>query len=140
MVDNRIKEIREELEMTQQEIGYVFGVSSSTFAGWENGHDIIPLQKLVKLANMYKYSLEYIARLNRVNNYQPINKLNKTKIGKNLHTIRKSLNLTQRDIANECAISQTTYSNYEKGYYLISTMTLYTICKNHKISMDEILR
>lgn len=139
MIDNRIKEIREELEMTQQEIGYVFGVSSSTFAGWENGHDVIPLQKLIKFSNMYKYSLDYITKLNRVNNYQPINKINKTKVGNNLHTLRKKLNLTQNEIANECAISQTTYSNYEKGYYLISTMTLYTICKNHKISMDEIL-
>lgn len=36
-------------------------------------------------------------------------------------------------------ISQTTYSNYEKRYYLITTITLYTICINHKLSMDEVL-
>lgn len=57
-----------------------------------------------------------------------------------LKIYKEKLNLTQRDIANECAISQTTYSNYEKGYYLVTTMTLYTICKNHDLSMDEILR
>ena len=41
--------------MSQQELGYVFGVSSSTVAGWENNHDTMPLNKLVKFSNLYKY-------------------------------------------------------------------------------------
>lgn len=53
--------------------------------------------------------------------------------------LRKDLGLTQQQVADECSISQTAYSNYELGINLISTMTLYTICKNHKISMDSIL-
>lgn len=140
MLDNNIKYCREELEMTQEELGYVFGVSSSTVAGWENNHDTMPLSKLVKFSNLYKFSIDYITGLTRDNNYFPIDKLDKKKIGSKLKDIRTKLGLTQQQIANECMISQTTYSNYEQGLYLITSLTLYTICLKHNLSMYQILK
>lgn len=140
MNNNNLKFCREELEMTQQELGLVFGVTGSTVAGWENAHDTMPLSKLVKFANLYKYSLDYITGLSRENNYFPINKLDKKKIGNKLRSLRKNLGLTQQQIANECMISQTTYSNYETGQYLVTSLVIYTICKKHKISMNQILK
>lgn len=131
--NNNIKYCREELEMTQQELGYVFGVSSSTVAGWENNHDTMPLNKLVKFSNLYKYSLDFIVGLSRTNNYKEV-KLDKKKIGANLKAIRSKLDLSQQQVADECMISQTAYNNYETGLYLINTLTLYTICLKHKLS------
>ncbi len=119
--------------MTQQELGYVFGVSSSTVAGWENNHDTMPLNKLVKFSNLYKYSLDFIVGLSRTNNYKEV-KLDKKKIGANLKAIRSKLDLSQQQVADECMISQTAYNNYETGLYLINTLTLYTICLKHKLS------
>lgn len=139
MMQNNIKYCREELEMTQQELGYVFGVSGSTVAGWENNHDTMPLTKLVRFSNMYKYSLDYIVGLSRTNNYKKV-KLDKKKIASNLKDIRTKLNLTQQQIADECMISQTAYSNYETGLYLINTLTLYTICLKHKLSFYDIVK
>ena len=141
MLDNNLKFCRETLEMTQKELGYVFGVSDKTISGWENCYDIIPLSKLVKFCNLYHYSVDYVVGLARNNkNYK--NKkivLDKKDIGKKLKNLRKNLKLTQQQIADECSISQTTYSNYELGITLISSITLYTICKKYKISMDSIL-
>lgn len=139
MIHNNLKYIREELEMTQQELGYVFGVSGSTVAGWENDHDTMPLTKLVRLSNMYKYSLDFIVGLSRSNNYKEV-KLNKKKIGANLKVIRTKLDLSQQQIADECMISQTAYSNYETGLYLINTLTLYTICLKHHVSIYDIIK
>ena len=139
MIQNNIKYCREELEMTQQELGYVFDVSGSTVAGWENNHDTMPLTKLVRFSNMYKYSLDYIVGLSRTNNYKKV-KLDKKKIASNLKDIRTKLNLTQQQIADECMISQTAYSNYETGLYLINTLTLYTICLKHKLSFYDIVK
>ena len=139
MMQNNIKYCREELEMTQQELGYVFGVSGSTVAGWENNHDAMSLTKLVRFSNMYKYSLDYIVGLSRTNNYKKV-KLDKKKIASNLKDIRTKLNLTQQQIADECMISQTAYSNYETGLYLINTLTLYTICLKHKLSFYDIVK
>lgn len=139
MIDNNLKYCREELEMTQTELGYVFGVHKSTVSGWETGKDVIPLKKLIKFCNMYNYSVDFAIGLSRKNiKYQSI-KIDAVKIGNNLKRIRKTLKLTQGQIAEECSIYQTTYSNYERGLYLISTISLYTICKNHKISADYIL-
>lgn len=141
MLNNNIKYCREELEMTQQELGYIFGVSGSTVAGWENNHDTMPLPKLFRFSNMYNYSLDYITGLTRKNdNYIKIDKLDKKKIGSNLKVIRTKLGLTQKEIAKECMISQTTYSNYETGLCLVTSLTLYTICYNHNLSMYDIIK
>ena len=125
--------------MTQQELGYVFGVSGSTVAGWENNHDTMPLTKLVRFSNMYKYSLDYIVGLSRINEFKEV-RIDKNKIATNLKNIRTKLNLTQQQIADECMISQTAYSNYETGLYLINTLTLYTICLKHKLSFYDIIK
>ena len=124
LINNNLKNCREELEITQEEVGKVLGVSRKTVTGWENNYDTMPLSKLVKFSNLYNYSLDYILGLSSKNDYQKIDKLDKKKIGNNLKAIRNSLNLTQQQIADECMISQTTYSNYETGQYLITTFTL----------------
>lgn len=141
MLDNNLKYAREDLEMTQEELGYVFGVKKATISNWENGYDIIPLNKLIKFCNLYDYSLDFIVGFTRENKiYTKLDKVDKVKIGKKLKDLRKNLGLTQQQIADECSISRATYCHYELGMNLVSTLTLYTICKNHKISIDSFLR
>lgn len=140
LINNNLKNCREELEITQEELGKALGVSRKTVTGWENNYDTMPLSKMVQFSNLYKYSLDYITGLSSKNEYQKIDKLDKKKIGNNLKLLRIKLNLTQQQIADECMISQTTYSNYETGQYLITTLTLYTICYNHKLSFYQIIK
>ncbi len=141
MLDNNLKYAREDLEMTQEELGYVFGVKKATISNWENDYDIIPLNKLIKFCNLYNYSLDFIVGFTRENKIYPkLDKVDKVKIGKKLKDLRNNLGLTQQQIADECSISRATYCHYELGMNLVSTLTLYTICKNHKISMDSFLR
>lgn len=142
MFNNNLKEARENLDMTQKELGYIFGVHETTVSGWETAKDTIPLKKLVKFCNLYNYSLDFIVGFERTNKHFENSKikLDKKIIGSKLKKFRKKIHLTQQQIADECGISQTTYSNYELGINLINTLTLYTICKNHKISMYTFLR
>ena len=53
MIDNNLKYAREELEMTQEELGFVFGVSRKTISGWETGKDTIPIERLIKGKTYY---------------------------------------------------------------------------------------
>ncbi len=139
MIDNNLKDCREELEMTQKELGFVFGVTKNTVSGWENGHDSMPFNKLIRFCNLYDYSLDYVVGFIRRNiKYDKI-KTNKNKIGKKLKELRDELKITQITLAKECGISQSTYSSYERGEYLINTLTLYAICKKYNISMDYIV-
>lgn len=140
MINNNIKYIREKLEMTQEELGLVFGVTGATVSGWENNNDTMPLPKMVKLANMYHYSLDYITGLSRKNDYSLIKKLDKKEVGNKLKVIRQKLGLTQKQIADECMITQQSYSLYENGKTLVTSLVLYTICYNHKLSIDKILK
>lgn len=109
-------------------------------SNWENGYDIIPLTKLIKLCNLYNYSIDFIVGFTRSNNFIKItDKLDKVIIGRKLKNLRMKLGFSQQQIADECSIARATYSHYELGISLVSTLTLYTICKNHKISMDWFL-
>lgn len=138
--NNNLKYCREELEMTQKELGYVFGVSRYTVHGWENGHDTMPFNKLIKFCNLYGYSLDFVCGLSKKNiKYDKLN-IDKETIGNKLKELRKKLHLSQQQLASDCHISQTTYSGYESGTYLINTITIYTICKTYNISMDLLLR
>ena len=72
LINNNLKSCREELEITQEELGKVLGVSRKTVTGWENNYDSMPLTKLVKFSNLYKYSIDYILGLSNENNFQKI--------------------------------------------------------------------
>ena len=139
MFENNLRWCREELEMTQAELGYIFGVLDAAVRAWETAHDSIPLPKLIKFCNMYDYSLDFVCRLTRKNIKYGKFETNKEKIGKRLKELRTKLDLSQQALADECKISQTTYSGYETGHYLINTSNLYYICKTYNVSMDYLV-
>lgn len=141
MIKNNLKKCRQELELTQKELGKFFDVSDVTVRGWENAYDTMPLEKLVSFCNMFNYSIDYILMLSRTNKiYNEEIKLNKKEIGNKLKRLKKEKNYTQQKMADLCSIARSTYSHYEMGMNLITTFSLYTICKKFDISMDEFLR
>ncbi len=137
MMDNNLRYCREELEMTQEELGIVLGASKQTISNWETGYTFMPLSKLVRFCNLYNYSLDFVVGFTRKNiKYNKDIKLDQKLIGKNLKTLRTRLNLTQQQISDKCNFYQTTYNHYETGYSLIKIMPAYSICKTYGISMD----
>ena len=56
----RIWDLREDLDMTQQEIGEALGFSQRTYAYYESGQRIIPPQVLCALADFHQVSVDYI--------------------------------------------------------------------------------
>ncbi len=139
MLDNNLRFCREDLGMTQKELGYIFGVSDTAVRSWESGRENIPLSKLIKFCNLYDFSLDYVCALRRGNISYGKFDADKNTIGKKLKEIRTSLNLTQEKLSDDCKIAQTTYSDYERGRTLITTNNLYYICKTYNISMDYIV-
>ena len=59
----RLKDLREDAEKSQEEIARVIGTSQSYYAQYENGKRSVPLQRMIVLAKYYNVSLDYLAGL-----------------------------------------------------------------------------
>ena len=66
----RLKGLREEKNLNQQQLADILNISQRTYSYYENGRDI-PTLLLIKLADYYNVSVDYL--LNRTNN-RKINK------------------------------------------------------------------
>ena len=134
---NRMKEIRTYFDKTQKEMSEILGVSRSTYAGWENGLDSIPLLKLNNFCNYFNICLDYICGLTNTKNYKIINlNIDKSTVGNNLKYIRKKNNNTQAYISNIIQTDQSNYSKYELGKTLILTNLITGFARNYNVSID----
>ncbi len=62
----RIRNLREDADMTQTEIAKVLNCSQRVYSNYERGDLDIPTEILIKLANFHDVSVDYI--LNRTDN------------------------------------------------------------------------
>ena len=137
MIFERIKDIRESIDKTQIEIANILNVSRSTYAGWENGIDLIPLLKLNEFCNHFEISIDYICGLTDIKKYEIIrNTINKNAIGTRMKEIRIKHNDTQESIAQIIGVDQSNYSKYELGKILIHTYPLIEFAKHYNTSID----
>ena len=64
----RIRDLREDADLTQKEVGTAINVPQRTYAYYESGQRMIPPEVLCKLADFYQVSVDYIlGRTNRKN-------------------------------------------------------------------------
>ena len=66
----RLHDLREDQDLTQEEIGQVLGIQQTVYSRYERGIQTIPVEHLIRLADFYKTSTDYI--LGRTNNRNPI--------------------------------------------------------------------
>ena len=56
----RLKEIRDDKDLTQKEVAKVLKISPVQYSRYETGLRLIPVDKLVLLANYYNTSVDYL--------------------------------------------------------------------------------
>ena len=56
----RIKELREDTDMNQTQIAKILGMSQTGYSKYETGENDIPTSILIKLADYYDTSVNYI--------------------------------------------------------------------------------
>lgn len=131
-----LTKLRQDQELTQDEMGKILTLNRSTISKWENGH-MIPLEHLNSYSIYFKKSLDYITGLTKKNKYHNnSNTLDKKLIGKRIVEIRNNNNLTLRDLAKELNTTSSTISAYETGKVLIQTSFAIEICKKYNVSLD----
>lgn len=70
----RIKDLREDADITQKELACFLNVKQNTYSQYENGQRQIPLDLLIKLAQYYNTSTDYILGLTNEKIPYPKNK------------------------------------------------------------------
>ena len=140
MIYERMKEIREYFGDTQKEIAETLNTTRSTYAGWENGLDAIPLLKLNEFCNHYGISLDYVCGLTNIKKYNNSKKdIDIHIVATRLKETRKENKYTQEYVAKLLNTNHSVWCRYEQGKYLINTSFLYSYCIKTKLSSDFLL-
>lgn len=63
MYIRRIRDLREDHDMTQQQVADYLGTSQTMYARYERGANELPLRHLISLCKLYHVSADYILGL-----------------------------------------------------------------------------
>lgn len=135
----RLKDVRIDNDLTQKNLAQKLNVSRSTYSGWENEDDNIPLYQFNNFCEIFNLSLDYVSKIinRRKNTTNKIKKQIDFKlIGQNLEIIRKENKITQKELAKIIGISEATYVNYKNGKTPIQTEILKKFAIYFNVSLD----
>lgn len=66
MYFQRIRDLREDCDLPQREVAEFLGIQQTVYSRYERGFQTIPVEHLIKLADFYHVSTDYM--LGRTNN------------------------------------------------------------------------
>ena len=67
----RIRNLREDQDLTQAYIGKVLNVTQKSYSRYENGDRAIPIELLSKLADFYDTSVDYLINRTNIKTHYP---------------------------------------------------------------------
>ncbi len=140
MNTDKIKYLRDELEITQEEISNVLGCTRTAYSLWEINKNTIPLYYLNKISNVYNINIDYLVDLSNKKyvNFKKV-EIDKVKLGKRLREARKSINYTQEKLASKLNTTHSVISSYESGKSTVSTLFIIEIAKLTNKSLNWLL-
>lgn len=137
---NNIEKLREEKELLKKDVANHIGVVQSVYSEWENGKLSIPTRRLVELANFFEVNIDYMVGISNARICIFSNcSIDINLISTRLKEIRKSLNMSMRDLAKVFNTTSSAISNYENSKYLILSSFLIELCKLSGYSIDWVL-
>lgn len=70
MYFKRLRDFREDNDLTQAQIGEYLGINQTVYSRYERGFQTIPLEHLIKLAVLYKTSTDYLLGISNENSFK----------------------------------------------------------------------
>lgn len=67
----RLKDLREDADITQKELAEYLHVKQNTYSQYENGQRQLPIDMLIALARYYETSTDYILKLTDIKKPYP---------------------------------------------------------------------
>lgn len=66
MYFQRIRDMREDHDLSQKQIAGFLGIAQTVYSRYERGYQTMPLEHLIALADYYKVSLDYLTGRTRI--------------------------------------------------------------------------
>lgn len=57
---SRLRDLREDHDLTQEDLAEILGIKQTTYSKYELGKINIPIEMLMKLADYYRVSVDYL--------------------------------------------------------------------------------
>lgn len=135
-----IKKLREEKDLLKKEVAKHIGVVESVYSEWENEKLSIPTKRIYQLANFFEVNIDYMMGISNIRTHiKTKDEINTQLVSSRLKEIRKSLNMTMRDLSEKFNTSSSAISNYENSKFLILSPFLIELCKFGNYSIDWVL-
>lgn len=130
-IGEKIKEIRKSLNINQNELAIKSGLSKNAIWNYENGKRIPTLDTLKKIAVALDVPMFAL-----IDNYTVNRDMN---IGERIKELRKSKDLTQKQLGDKIGVTAATITKYENNQLSINTDTLSKIAIAFGVTVSEIL-
>ncbi len=62
----RIRDLREDNDLKQKDLAEYLSIDQSTYSDYENGKINIPIEMLIRIADYYKVSLDYLVEREKI--------------------------------------------------------------------------
>ena len=136
----KLIDLREEKNLKVKDVAGVLGVVSSVYSEWENNKLSLPTRRIYQLANYYEVNIDYMLGLtDKRIHIKTKNDIDIKSVSLKLKEVRRSLNMSMRDLASEFNTTSSAISNYENCKYLILGSLLIELSKMSGYSIDWIL-
>ena len=132
----RIKDMREDRDMTQSKISAELRIPRARYASYELGICDLPTDFLIKLAVFHSTSTDYLLG---ETNLPRSGAGNKDHADYRYRELRKQSGLTQGELAQKINMSQEGYSKYETGRCDMPTEILIALARIYCVSVDYLL-
>ncbi len=109
----RIRDIREDSDLTQQQTADYLGMSRTGYSKYETGENDIPTAIWIMLSKLYGTSVDYL--MGRTDEHKPYPESAPRKGCEIIRNERKASGFNQTRTAALLNMSQTGYSKYETG-------------------------
>lgn len=70
-METRLRDLREDKDMTQEECSKIAYISKNSYIRYENGERVPPLDIIKIYAEYYKVSIDYIAKMTNIKKQYP---------------------------------------------------------------------
>lgn len=136
----RIRNLREDADLTQEDFSIILGCKRSTYSLWELNKNTIPLYYLNEVSNYFGISTDYLTYLSDdklINSRKT--KINRVELGRRIRQARKSVKYTQVMLAEKLNTTHSVISAYESGKTSVPTLFMIEIARITKRTLDWFL-